>query len=64
MPIGVLTTAGTTSPRKRGVFQQHLMACRSEGGTGADDARALAREWMEWLEPDDMVEVISFSKER
>jgi hypothetical protein len=29
-----------------------------------DDARALVSEWMEWLEPDDMVEVISFSEEK
>jgi hypothetical protein len=29
-----------------------------------DDARALVSEWMEWLEPDAMVEVISFSEEK
>lgn len=29
-----------------------------------DDARALVSEWMEWLEPDTMVEVISFSEEK
>ena len=29
-----------------------------------NDARALVSEWMEWLEPDAMVEVISFSEER
>ena len=29
-----------------------------------DDARALVSEWMEWLEPDAMVEVISLSEEK
>ena len=29
-----------------------------------DDARALAGEWYEWLEPDDMVEVLSFVEEK
>ena len=29
-----------------------------------DDARALVCEWMEWLEPDAMVEVISLSEEK
>ena len=29
-----------------------------------DDARALAGEWYEWLEPDDMVVVLSFLEEK
>ena len=29
-----------------------------------DGARALVSEWMEWLEPDAMVEVISLSEEK
>ncbi len=28
------------------------------------DARALTEEWMEWLDPDDMVEVLSFIEEK
>ena len=29
-----------------------------------EDLRALAGEWYEWLEPDDMVEVLSFVEEK